>query len=75
MHFLILRQNGDSMIISGVFALIAAAVTGAMMSSSMKPVAKSRSAGAYIASGGSLKLRRHGDRYVRTSETRNRVQG
>ena len=75
MHFLIFKQNGDSMIISGVFALIAAAVTGAMMSSSMKPVAKSRSAGAYIASGGSLKLRRHGDRYVRTSETRNRVQG
>ena len=75
MHFLILKQNGDSMIISGVVAFIAAAVTGAMMSSSMKPVAKSRSAGAYIASGGSLKLRRHGDRYVRTSETRNRVQG
>ena len=75
MHFLILKQNGDSMTISGVVAFIAAAVTGAMMSSSMKPVAKSRSAGAYIASGGSLKLRRHGDRYVRTSETGNRVQG
>ena len=74
MHFLILRQNGDSMIISGVVALIAAMVTGSMMSSSMKPVAKSHSAGAYIASGGSLKLRRHGDRYVRTSETRNKVQ-
>ena len=74
MHFLILRQNGDSMIISGVVALIAAMVTGSMMSSSMKPVAKSHSAGAYIASGGSLKLRRHGDRYVRTSETRIKVQ-
>ena len=74
MHFLILRQNGDSAIISGVVALIAAAVTGAMMSSSMKPVAKSHSARAYIASGGSLKLRRHDDRFVRTSETRNKVQ-
>ena len=74
MHFLILRQNGDSAIISGVVALIAAAVTGAMMSSSMKPVAKSHSARAYIASGGSLKLRRRDDRFVRTSETRNKVQ-
>ena len=74
MHFLIFKQNGDSAIISGVVAFIAAAVTGAMMSSSMKPVAKSHSAGAYIAGGGSLKLRRHGDRYVRTLETRNKVQ-
>ena len=74
MHFLILRQNGDSALISGVVAFIAAAATGAMMSSSMKPVAKSHSAGAYIASGGSLRLRRHDDRYMRTSETRNKVQ-
>ena len=73
MHFLILKQNGDSAIISGFVGLFVSIIVGAMMSSSMKPVAKSRSAGAYIAGEGSLKLRRHDDRYVRTSETRNKA--
>ena len=75
MHFLILRQNGDSAIISAVVGLIVAATVGLMMNSSMKPVARSHSAGAYIASEGALKLRRNDDRYVRTSETRNKIQG
>ncbi|MBQ9033732.1 MAG: hypothetical protein IJ107_03575 [Lachnospiraceae bacterium] len=75
MHFLILRQNGDSAIISAVVGLIIAAVVGLMMNSSMKPVVRSHSAGAYIASEGALKLRRNDDRYVRTSETRNKIQG
>lgn len=73
MHFLILKQNGDSAIISGFVGLFVSIIVGAMMSSSMKPVAKSRSAGAYIAGEGSLKLRRNDDRYVRTSETRNKA--
>ena len=73
MHFLILTQNGDSAIISGFVGLFVSIIVGAMMSSSMKPVAKSRSAGAYIAGEGSLKLRRNDDRYVRTSETRNKA--
>ena len=73
MHFLILKQNGDSAIISGFVGLFVSIIVGAMMSSSMKPVAKSRSAGAYIAGEGSLKLRRNDDRYVRTSETRKKA--
>lgn len=75
MHFLILRQNGDSAIISAVVGLIVAAIVGLMMNGSMKPVARSHSAGAYITSEGALKLRRNDDRYVRTSETRNKIQG
>ena len=74
MHFLILKQQGDSLLISGAVAFIVAAITGAVMNSSMKPVAKSHSAGAYISEGGALQLTRHDDRFVRTTETRRQVQ-
>ena len=57
-----------------VFALLYFLITGAVMNSSMKPVAKSHSAGAYVSDGGSLRLSRHDDRFVRTTETRRQVQ-
>ena len=74
LYFLILKQEGDSLLISGAIAFIVAAITGAVMNSSMKPVAKSHSAGAYVSDGGSLRLSRHDDRFVRTTETRRQVQ-
>ena len=74
MHFLILRQQGDSLLISGAVAFIVAAITGAVMNGSMKPVAKSHSAGAYVSDDGALRLSRHDDRFVRTTETRRQVQ-
>ena len=74
LYFLILKQEGDSLLISGAIAFIVAAITGAVMNSSMKPVAKSHSAGAYISEGGALQLTRHDDRFVRTTETRRQVQ-
>ena len=74
LHFLILKQQGDSMLISGAVAFIAAAITGAVMNSSMKPVAKSHSAGGYVADEGSLRLRAQADRFVRTMETRNKIK-
>ena len=74
MHFLILKQQGDSMLISAAVAFIVAAITGAVMNGSMKPVAKSTSAGAYVAPGGALQLRRHEDRFIRTTETRRKIE-
>ena len=74
MHFLILKQQGDSLLISAAVAFIVAAITGAVMNGSMKPVAKSHSAGAYVSEGGALRLSRHDDRFVRTTETRRQVQ-
>ena len=74
LYFLILKQEGDSLLISGAIAFIVAAITGAVMNSSMKPVAKSHSAGAYVSDGGSLRLSKHDDRFVRTTETRRQVQ-
>ena len=74
MHFLILKQQGDSLLISGAVAFIVAAITGAVMNGSMKPVAKSHSAGAYVSEGGALRLSKHDDRFVRTTETRRQVQ-
>ena len=74
LHFLILRQQGDSMLISAAVAFIVAAITGAVMNGSMKPVAKSQSAGAYVASDGSLRLTRRDDRFIRTTETRRQIQ-
>ena len=74
LYFLILKQEGDSLLISGAIAFIVAAITGAVMNSSMKPVAKSHSAGAYVSEGGALRLTRHDDRFVRTTETRRQVQ-
>jgi hypothetical protein len=74
MHFLILKQQGDSLLISGAIAFIVAAITGAVMNSSMKPVAKSHSAGAYVSDDGALRLSRQDDRFVRTTETRRQVQ-
>ena len=73
MHFLILKQEGDSLLISGAVAFIAAAITGAVMNSSMKPVAKSHSAGAYVAPDGALRLTRRDDRFIRTTETRRKI--
>ena len=74
MHFLILKQQGDSLLISAAVAFIVAAITGAVMNGSMKPVAKSHSAGAYVSDDGALRLSRHDDRFVRTTETRRQVQ-
>ena len=74
MHFLILKQQGDSLLISAAVAFIVAAITGAVMNGSMKPVAKSHSAGAYVSEGGALRLSQHDDRFVRTTETRRQVQ-
>ena len=74
MHFLILKQQGDSLLISAAVAFIVAAITGAVMNGSMKPVAKSHSAGAYVSDDGALHLSRHDDRFVRTTETRRQVQ-
>ena len=74
MNFLILRQQGDSVLISAIVGLIAAAITGAVMHGSMKPVAKSHSAGRYVATGGALRLRRQDDRFVRSQEERKKVQ-
>ncbi len=74
MHFLILNQQGDSMLISIIAGLIVAAIAGFIMYSSMKPVAKSQSAGGYVSEGGSLRLTRNIDRFIRTTETRKRIQ-
>ena len=74
MHFLILKQQGDSLLISAAVAFIVAAITGAVMNGSMKPVAKSHSAGAYVSDDGALHLSRYDDRFVRTTETRRQVQ-
>ena len=51
-----------------------AAITGAVMNSSMKPVAKSHSASGYVADEGSLRLRAQADRFVRTMETRHKIK-
>jgi DNA-directed RNA polymerase subunit RPC12/RpoP len=73
-HFLLLKQQGDSLLISGAVAFIVAAITGAVMNSSMKPVAKSHSASGYVADEGSLRLRAQADRFVRTMETRHKIK-
>ena len=74
LNFLVFKQDGDSLLISSAVGFIAAAITGAVMYSSMKPVAKSHSAGVYVAEGGSLRLFRQEDRFLRTEEIRRKIE-
>ena len=48
MNFAVLKQKGDSVLISIIAGLIVAAITAVVMNSSMKPVARSSTASEYI---------------------------
>ena len=73
-NFLIFANNENSVMISAIIALIVAAITGAVMNGSMKPVARSRSAGAYVAPDGSLALARQDDHFEWTEEIRQKIK-
>ena len=74
MYFLAFKDSENGMVISAAISIFAAAITGAVMTGSMKPVARSHSAGAYVGKEGALKLRRQDDRFIRTDELRRKIE-
>ena len=74
LYFLVFKDSENSMIISTVISLIAAVITGTVMNGSMKPVARSHSAQAYVGEEGALRLSRQDDRFIRTDETRRKIE-
>jgi len=74
MYFLAFKDSENGMVISAAISIFAAAITGAVMTGSMKPVARSHSAGAYVGKEGALKLRRQDDRFIRTDEMRRKIE-
>ncbi|MDO5132504.1 MAG: hypothetical protein Q4D81_05945 [Eubacteriales bacterium] len=63
----------SSYIIALAFALIPAAIVNAVLVSQMKPVAQESRAAAYVTEGG-MHLRSQNDRYIRTTESRVKIQ-
>ncbi len=74
MYFLAFKDSENGMVISAAIGIAAAAITGMVMTSSMKPVARSHSAGAYVGEEGALKLKLQDDRFVRTDEMRRKIE-
>lgn len=62
-----------SYLITAAFALVLTAIVNTVLVSQMKPVAHKARAAAYVSHGG-MKLSRRDDRYIRTTESRVRLQ-
>ena len=62
-----------SYLLAAVFAFVPAFIVNAVLCSQMKPVAQSSQASAYVAEGG-MHLRARDDRYIRTTESRVKIQ-
>ena len=65
--------SASSYIIALVFALIPAGIVNAVLYSQMKPVARQNQASAYVTDGG-VRLHAKDDRYIRTTESRVKIQ-
>ena len=65
--------TASSYVIAAGFALIPAGIVNAVLVSQMKPVAQEQRASAYVVNGG-VKLSVRNDRYVRTTESRVKLQ-
>ena len=65
--------SASSYIIALVFALIPAGIVNAVLYSQMKPVARKNQASAYVTDGG-VRLHTRDDRYIRTTESRVKIQ-
>ena len=65
--------NATSYLLAVVFALIPAGIVNAVLYSQMKPVARQSGASAYVTDGG-IRLHIKDDRYIRTTESRVKLQ-
>jgi hypothetical protein len=65
--------TASSYVIAAAFALIPSVILNMVLVSQMKPVARESRAAAYAASGG-VRLRVKNDRYIRTTESRVKLQ-
>ncbi len=73
--FMIAGEDVDSTsyLITAVFAIVMTAIVNMVLVSQMKPVARESHAAAYVVHGG-IKLSHHSDQYLRTTESRVRIQ-
>ena len=67
------KVSASSYLIALIFALIPASIVNAVLVSQMKPVAQKHQAAAYVAKGG-VDLHVRNDRYIRTTESRVKLQ-
>ena len=73
--FMIAGEDVDSTsyLITAVFAIVMTGIVNMVLVSQMKPVARESRAAAYVVHGG-IKLSHHSDQYLRTTESRVRIQ-
>ena len=73
--FMIGGEEADttSYLITAVFAMVLTMIVNAVLIAQMKPVAQEARAAAYISLGG-IELSRRNDTYIRTTESRTRIQ-